>query len=149
MRKVLIVTHDFPGGGGGRVPKLVQHLPGLGYEPIVLATKTKLRTTKSELWGNGVRVFRTVCLRKSPFRIFSRLFGSWRLTVYFENLFFIPDLFITWVPSALFEAYRLIREEKVDVILTTSPPESLHLIGMVLKELTGVTWIADFRKSVV
>jgi hypothetical protein len=38
-----------------------------------------------------------------------------------------------------------VREEKIDLIFTTSPPPSLHLVGYFLKLLTGKPWVADFR----
>jgi len=37
------------------------------------------------------------------------------------------------------------RKERVDLIFTTSPPPSLHLVGYLLKLLTGRPWVADFR----
>ena len=35
--------------------------------------------------------------------------------------------------------------QKVDVIVTTGPPHSLHLIGLELKKRLGIKWLADFR----
>ena len=40
---------------------------------------------------------------------------------------------------------REIKHEKIDYIFTTCPPYSVHLIGLLLKMITGVKWIADFR----
>ncbi|MGA3175233.1 MAG: glycosyltransferase family 4 protein [Syntrophorhabdales bacterium] len=147
MRRVLMVTHDFPGSGGLRLDKFARRLPGLGYEPIILTVRTGAGDANgpASRSGDRVRTERTLCLRKSPFRIFSKFFHSWHLTTYFESLFFIPDLYVTWLPTALARGYRLIREEKIDIILTSSPPESLHLIGLVLARLTGARWIADFQ----
>ena len=147
MRKVLIVTHDFPGGGGLRLDKFAHRLPALGYEPVILTVRTG-RQRELPLSGpksNGLRVERTLCMRKSPFRVFSKLFHSWAMTVYFESLFFIPDLYVTWLPSALIKGCRMIRKEAIDLVLTTSPPESIHITGMLLARLTGVRWIADFQ----
>ena len=147
MRKVLIITHDFPGGGGLRLDKFAHRLPALGYEPVILTVRTG-RQRELPLPGpksNGLRVERTLCMRKSPFRVFSKLFHSWAMTVYFESLFFVPDLYVTWLPSALMKGCRMIRKEAIDLVLTTSPPESIHITGMLLARLTGVRWIADFQ----
>src|SRR5690606_22285158 len=38
-----------------------------------------------------------------------------------------------------------LEKEKIDTIITTGPPHSLHLIGLKLKKQIGVEWIADFR----
>ena len=57
----------------------------------------------------------------------------------------VPDLsLVSWVPFALPRARALSRVSVIDCVLTTSPPESAHLIGMALAR-TGVPWIADLR----
>lgn len=56
---------------------------------------------------------------------------------------FVPDPTVaSWVPWALAAALRLARS--VDVVVTSGPPESVHLIGKALR-LMGVPWVADFR----
>lgn len=147
MKKALIIVHDVPGKGGSRFAKIVHHLPRFGYEPVVLTIRTGRYGVDAAARGeaDGVRIYKTWCLRKSPFRIFSKFFHAWSLTVYLERLFFVPDLFITWLPSALRTGYRLVKTEGIDVVISTSPPESAHLVGLLLKRLTGVPWIADFQ----
>ncbi len=58
---------------------------------------------------------------------------------------FIPDSKLLWSPFAVLKAYRLIRTENIKYILTTSPPHSIQLAGLILKWMTGVCWTADFR----
>ena len=43
------------------------------------------------------------------------------------------------------QGLRIIKSEKIDCIITSSPPYSVNLVGWLLKLLTGVRWIADFR----
>ncbi len=62
-----------------------------------------------------------------------------------ETFFFIPDLGITWVPDALMKGLRILRNENIDLIFSTSPPESTHMIGRMLSRISGKKWIADFR----
>lgn len=50
-----------------------------------------------------------------------------------------------WLPRALVSLRRLIREERPDIVLTSGPPQCVHLLGMVAKRVYGVPWIADFR----
>jgi glycosyltransferase involved in cell wall biosynthesis len=38
-----------------------------------------------------------------------------------------------------------LKDNSVDVIITSGPPHSLHLIGMQLKSKLNVKWISDFR----
>ena len=41
------------------------------------------------------------------------------------------------------------REEGIDVVMTTSPPPSIHFIGAAVKRATGARWVADLRDSLV
>ena len=61
------------------------------------------------------------------------------------NWLLIPDSKILWLPFALFASLKLIYKHKIKIILTTSPPHSAHLGGLVLKWVTGINWVADFR----
>ena len=63
----------------------------------------------------------------------------------FTDLLQFPDKHITWLPLAVWRGYRLIKKEKIDVIFSSSPPHSLHLMTAILKKLTGVRLIIDFR----
>jgi glycosyltransferase involved in cell wall biosynthesis len=57
----------------------------------------------------------------------------------------VPDLsLVGWLPFSLARARALVRAGEVDCVLTTSPPESAHLVGMALAR-RGVPWIADLR----
>ncbi|HQJ08060.1 MAG TPA: glycosyltransferase [Deltaproteobacteria bacterium] len=65
------------------------------------------------------------------------------------NLLSIPDHMLLWVPFAVAKGIDLIRNDRYDVIYTTSPPHSEHLIGMILSKISGKSWIADFRDPIV
>jgi glycosyltransferase involved in cell wall biosynthesis len=57
----------------------------------------------------------------------------------------VPDLVLaSWLPFALPRALKLAAEERPDWVMTTSPPESAHLIGLALQR-RGVGWVADLR----
>jgi hypothetical protein len=57
----------------------------------------------------------------------------------------VPDLTAaTWAPLAALRAAALSRQLSVDGVFTTSPPESVHLVGAVFR-LLGIPWIADLR----
>lgn len=57
----------------------------------------------------------------------------------------VPDDKIRWAALAVLPAWRQVRREEVSAIYTTSPPSSLHLLGMLLKRLSGKPWIMDLR----
>jgi glycosyltransferase involved in cell wall biosynthesis len=42
-----------------------------------------------------------------------------------------------------------VRREQIDVVLTTSPPGSVHLVGAAARKATGVRWVADLRDSLL
>jgi glycosyltransferase involved in cell wall biosynthesis len=57
----------------------------------------------------------------------------------------VPDLSVVgWVPFALPAAARLLREEAFDCVITSSPPESVHFVGAMLRA-RGLPWISDMR----
>jgi glycosyltransferase involved in cell wall biosynthesis len=61
----------------------------------------------------------------------------------------VPDENVTWNLTAVRAAIRIVERERIDVVLTTSPPASVHLVGAIAKRKTGVTWVADLRDSLV
>lgn len=59
---------------------------------------------------------------------------------------FVPDVqLLSWAPFALATGLREVRRSRPDVVLTTSPVESAHLVGHWIQRLTGVPWVADLR----
>lgn len=51
---------------------------------------------------------------------------------------------VSWFPQALVPLLKLIRRDRPDAIVTTSGPESTHLLGLVAKSF-GIPWVADYR----
>ena len=69
-----------------------------------------------------------------------------KLKRYFISIFLLlPDQERNWIIPATLKAIREIKREKINYIITSSPPVSVHLIGLLIKLLTGIKWIADFR----
>ena len=65
--------------------------------------------------------------------------------IVFSLLAWLPDDKLGWVPLAVLKGLRIIKKENIDMILTTSPPHSVHLVGLFLKIMTDIKWSADFR----
>lgn len=59
----------------------------------------------------------------------------------------VPDLQITWLPAALWQSLRALGDGKCDLIYTSFPPASAHLLGLLLKACTNLPWVVDFRDS--
>ncbi|RMG65698.1 MAG: hypothetical protein D6715_08130 [Calditrichaeota bacterium] len=148
MRRLLIVTPVFPETGGRRVEKLVKYLPRFGIEPVVLTStwQTEIaRQVQAREFPETLKIFRVPALPDDPLKLFSRLTGRQALRERLQRLLYLPDFWAHWVPAALLRAHRLLARLNIQVVLTSSPPESVHLVGWWLRRTKRVRWIADFR----
>jgi glycosyltransferase involved in cell wall biosynthesis len=157
--KVLLVTMYFPPAGGGGVQrplKFATHLPALGIETHVLAPDDpKWIHVDPELqpptqaWVHRARYLGPRS-RKLAEDLHGRQ-GLERLSRQARSLsrrLLVPDENVTWNLTAIPAAVRIVRAEGIDVVLTTSPPNSVHLIGATVKRATGARWVADLRDSI-
>jgi len=65
---------------------------------------------------------------------------------YLFSLQALLDANKAWVTlSFLYLVYLRLRGRKYDLIISSSPPASVHLVGIVAKKLFGSKWIADLR----
>jgi glycosyltransferase involved in cell wall biosynthesis len=159
--RALIVSYYFPPAGGGgvqRVLKLCKHLPELGWEVDVLAPDDpKWVASDPELSAevpDGTIVHRARYRGPADERAAvdrlataSGWSGIGTRAAVFGRKLLVPDPRVVWVPDAARAATRIVRERSIDVVLTTSPPTSVHLIGNIVRRRTGVAWIADLRDS--
>jgi hypothetical protein len=59
--------------------------------------------------------------------------------------YIVPDpTAVSWFPQALVQLLKVIRTDRPDAIITTSGPESSHLLGLVASGF-GIPWAADYR----
>ncbi|MCR5017903.1 MAG: hypothetical protein K6A64_03830 [Bacteroidales bacterium] len=72
---------------------------------------------------------------------------SWkqRLSLWIRANVFVPDPRVTWVKPSVRFLKKYLKEHPVDAIVTTGPPQSMHLIGQKLHEALGIPWVPDFR----
>ena len=158
--KALIVSLYFPPAGGGGVQrplKFATHLPELGIETHVLAPDDpKWIHRDDELQPPTLAwVHRARYLGPKGRKPAEELHGTQglerisRQAQLFGRRFLVPDENVSWNLTAIPAAIRIVRNEGIDVVVTTSPPSSVHLIGAAVKRATGVKWVADLRDSVV
>jgi glycosyltransferase involved in cell wall biosynthesis len=158
--KILIVSFYFPPAGGGGVQrwlKLAGYLPEHGIETHVLAPSDPrwIQSDPELEIPAQVHVHRARYLGPSGIRPAEKLLGLsrprrlWRRALLTPRRLLVPDENVSWVASAFPAARRIIRREGIDVVVTTSPPTSVHMIGALLRRRTGVRWIADLRDSIV
>src|SRR5690606_36595926 len=67
-----------------------------------------------------------------------------RLSLWIRGNLLLPDPRGFWVRPSTNFLVDTIRTNQIDAVITTGPPHRLHLIGMKLKDKTGVKWLADF-----
>ncbi|MCL5407042.1 MAG: glycosyltransferase [Patescibacteria group bacterium] len=149
-KKVLFISYFFPPLGGAgviRVTKFVKFLPTLGWDPSVLTPRKGFYPVSDESLlldiPSSVQVTRIEYLEPC-FWFKNRLWQSF-LQYFLYPLFLIPDRQILWFLPALWRAYKIIKKEKISLVFTSSSSYSDHLIALVLKKLTGIKWVADFR----
>ncbi len=168
-KKVLIFTYYWPPAGGVAVQRFLKFskfLPEFGWEPIIITVDNGsypyLDESLVKEISPSLRVYRTKTFE--PFEFYNLLRGkkgkslpvvsvsSHKNKSFFQTIseyvranFFIPDARKGWVTYAVKQAEEILKNEKVDAIITTGPPHSAHLIGLQLKEKFGVKWLADFR----
>jgi glycosyltransferase involved in cell wall biosynthesis len=70
---------------------------------------------------------------------------SRRLKRYLRSFVAFPDFERGWIIPAILAAIRRIQRHRIEWIMTSCPPYSVHLIGLAVKIITGTRWVADFR----
>lgn len=64
---------------------------------------------------------------------------------FINSLSWTPDNHIGWLVPGVWAALKAIRREKPDIIYTSGPPQTGHLIGLIASRLTGRPLVTDFR----
>ena len=170
MRKILIVTYYWPPCGGSAVLRwlsFARYLKEFGWEPIIY---TPLNPEPQEVDESllkdvpeGLRVIRTRI--REPYALYKWFTGrkkseklgvglmsegrkpglASRLSLWIRSNLFIPDPRMLWIRPSVKHLGKILKKEMADVVITTGPPHSMHLIGLGLKAMLGIKWIADFR----
>lgn len=144
VKRVLMVAYHFPplAGSSGiqRTLRFVQHLPSLGWQPVVLGANPRaFEKTSSDLMADvpaGTVVHRAFALDTARHLQVGGRYLGWMAR---------PDRWISWKFSAIRDGLRLIRQYRPDAIWSTYPIATAHVIAAALHRKTGIPWIADFR----
>src|SRR5690625_515321 len=169
MKKVLIITYYWPPAGGPGVQrwlKFVKYLPEFGIEPVVYVPENPTypiidKSLEAEI-PKGVTIikraifepyrFANILSRRKTNQMSSGLIDNpkkqtWlqKLLLYIRGNFFIPDARKSWIKPSVKFLSDYLKKENIEVVITTGPPHSLHLIGLDLQKKLNIKWIADFR----
>jgi glycosyltransferase involved in cell wall biosynthesis len=137
--------------------KFATHLPALGIETHVLAPDDPKWIHRDEELPPPTQAFVHRARYVGPKgRLLAEelhgLTGFDRALRQAGSLFrrgLMPDENVPWTLTAVPAAIRIVHREGIDAVVTTSPPNSVHLIGGAVQAATGVKWVADLRDSIV
>ena len=168
MRKVLVITYYWPPAGGPGVQrwlKFVKYLRDFGVEPVVYVPENPnypvLDTSFQDEIPEDITIYKqrifepyrmaSIFSKKKTKRISSGIIKTKnqsfveKIMLWIRGNLFIPDARKYWVRPSVKFLYDVIEKERIETIITTGPPHSVHLIGHYLQEFKKVKWIADFR----
>ncbi|MBT4956287.1 MAG: glycosyltransferase family 4 protein [Candidatus Marinimicrobia bacterium] len=166
MKKVLVITYYWPPSGGPavqRVMKFCKYLPKYGWEPIVLTVRNgEYPAIDSSLLEEVKSIHVEKSKEISFLRLFRKITGKKQIPIHQlspqndESFFskiarwirfniFIPDGRIGWYFNAVKKGKRLIDENNIDLIFSSSPPQTVQLIAKKIAKNTKIPWVADFR----
>ena len=139
-----MVAYHFPplAGSSGiqRTLRFVQHLPSLGWQPLVLSADPRAYEKTSDDLMSDVPAS-TVVRRAFALDTARHLQIKGRYVGWMAR----PDRWISWKFDAVRQGLKLIKEFKPDVIWSTYPIATAHVIASTLHKKTGIPWVADFR----
>jgi len=160
MNKVLIISYYWPpkiSPGVFRWYYFSKYLPNYGYKPIVFTPLTSKVNNSRNQFDNNIDLIKRKIF--DPSDILSSLFKTNinkgilsssnsilnNFLSWIRINFFIPDSRIFWVKPSVNYLKKYIENNNIKTIITTGPPHSIHLIGLKIKEILNINWIADFR----
>ena len=169
MKKALIICYYWPPAGGPGVQrwlKFVKYLREFNIEPIVYVPENPhypiVDSSLIEEIPEGITILKKpiyepyalagLFSKSQTQQISSGIINDnskqsilQRLFLFIRGNLFIPDARKWWVKPSVSYLMSYIKSNGIDLLITTGPPHSLHLIGRQLKRKTGLPWIADFR----
>ena len=170
MKKALVITYYWPPSGGAGVQrwlKFVKYLRSFGWEPVIYTPENpefpetdhsldkdvpgQLKVLKQPIW-EPYDTYKKILGRRKDEKINAAFLSEKKKNSALENLsvwirgnFFIPDARKFWIKPSIRFLLHYLQKDPVDVIISTGPPHSMHLIAMKVSGKLGLPWLADFR----
>lgn len=171
MKRVLVITYYWPPTGGSGVQrwvKFAKYLPSEGWQPVIytpenpeqLAVDHSLEADIPE----GTEIIKTRITE--PYELYKKFLRrsghskeavevnpvnaqnkslAQKAAMWVRGNLFRPDPRCLWIRPSVKFLKKYLEEHPVDLIVSTGPPQSMHMIGRLLSKETGLPWIADFR----
>ncbi|HRR10357.1 MAG TPA: glycosyl transferase family 1 [Rhodothermales bacterium] len=155
--RVLVIAYYFPPMGGSgvqRITKFVKYLTQFGWEPEVLTVEPQGYYAYDESLMEEIP---DVPIHRVASKDLNRLFKKGttitmpgasvqRKWSWLSGWAMIPDSKIGWKADAVEAGKKILDNKRFDMIFSTAPPFTVHLVAMELSQYSGVPFIADFRE---
>jgi glycosyltransferase involved in cell wall biosynthesis len=165
-KRVLLISYTFPPTGGAgvqRVTKFVKYLGQFGWSPSVLTVANpsvplnddslgadvpqETLVRRAGTWEPGYALKSAVSAGDGQAARRGGIIQRWTKGTLrrLATMLLQPDPQVLWMPGAVREGMRLLREVPHDAIVATGPPFSTFLIGASLSRRTGLPLVLDYR----
>ncbi len=170
LKKILLISYYWPPSSGSGVQRwmyFAKYLKQFGCDITVICPDEKQASYKflEPSFLKHVEGIKTIKTKTNePLKLYSffttgktdkgipQAFIGERKPTLFKKIarflrgnVFLPDARKGWNKYAFKAAKKLLLAEQFDLLITTGPPHSTHLIGQKIKSLFNIKWIADFR----
>jgi glycosyltransferase involved in cell wall biosynthesis len=171
MKRVLIISYYWPPTGGSGVQrwvKFAKYLPLEGWQPVIYTPENPEQLATDESLAAEIPAEAEVIKTRivEPYEIYKKLLRKsghskeavevnpvnaqnksslQKAAMWVRGNLFRPDPRCLWIGPSVRFLKKYLKEYPVDLIVSTGPPQSMHLIGRRLALATGIPWIADFR----
>ncbi len=145
-KRVLLIAFHYPpimgSSGLQRTLKFSQYLEEYGWSPLVLTAHPRAYEQLS--LDQLEDIPRDMVLERA-----FALDTAHQLSIrgHYPGWLALPDRWASWWLGGVWSGLRMIRRHRPQVLWSTFPIATAHLIGLTLNRLTGIPWIADFRDS--
>ena len=171
MKRVLIISYYWPPTGGSGVQrwvKFAKYLPSEGWQPVIYTPENPEQLAVDESLAAEIpseaEIIKTRIVE--PYEIYKKILRKsghskeavevnpvnaqnksflQKAAMWVRGNLFRPDPRCLWIGPSVRFLKKYLEEHPVDLIVSTGPPQSMHLIGRELARETGLPWIADFR----
>ena len=171
MKRVLIISYYWPPTGGSGVQrwvKFAKYLPSEGWEPVIYTPENPEQLAVDESLGAEVPADTEIVKTRivEPYEMYKKLLRKsghskeavevnpvnaqnksflQKVAMWVRGNLFRPDPRCLWIGPSVRFLKKYLKEHPIDLIVSTGPPQSMHMIGRRLALETGLPWIADFR----
>lgn len=171
MKRVLVITYYWPPSGGSGVQrwlKFAKYLPQFGWQPVIYTPENPEQLAVDYSLEKEIPTEVEIIKRKiiEPYRFYKTLLKKsghqkeavevnpvnaqnksilQKVAMWIRGNLFRPDPRCLWINPSVKYLNKYLKEHPVDLIISTGPPQSMHIIGYKLSRKTGLPWIADFR----